>query len=94
MMPTPCFPLNSWLACVDHASADVCRAVDAFNFSGSEGNQLRACVAADPTGDPGMTRAKAAWFNNTNSCIWGHWRNFSLSSISSGNMSKSSQRSE
>lgn len=69
-----CFPLNSWLACVDRASADLCRAVDALSFTGSEGTQLRVCVGLDPEGDPAMTRSKAAWFNLTNSCIWGHWR--------------------
>jgi hypothetical protein len=69
-----CFPLNAWLPCVDRASADVCRAIDAFNFNGTDGKLLRVCVAADPNGDPTMTRAKAAWFDITNSCIWGHWR--------------------
>jgi hypothetical protein len=69
-----CFPLNSWLACVDRASADVCQAVDAFSFVGSEGFELRVCVALDPSGDPKMTRAKASWFDFTNACIWGHWR--------------------
>jgi uncharacterized protein DUF4157 len=69
-----CFPLNSWLACVDRASADLCRAIEALSFTGSEGTQLRVCVALDREGDPAMTRAKAAWFNLTNSCIWGHWR--------------------
>ena len=69
-----CFPLNSWLACVDRASADVCKAVDAFNFQGSDGTALEACMTASPGSDKGLARAKGAWFNNTNSCIWGHWR--------------------
>src|SRR5581483_2870459 len=33
-----CFRLNPWLACADQASADVCRAVAAFNFQGQEGS--------------------------------------------------------
>lgn len=69
-----CFPLNSWLACVDRASADVCKAVHAFRFEGSQGTALRACTGLDPNGDPGMTRRKGDWFNSTNSCIWAHWR--------------------
>jgi hypothetical protein len=69
-----CFPNNGWLGCADKASADICRAIDAFNFIGTEGKQLEACVLASPGGDRGLTRAKGAWFNNTNSCIWGHWR--------------------
>jgi hypothetical protein len=68
-----CFRLNSWLPCASVASNDVCRAVDAFNFTGNEGLELEACVLAS-RGDKRLTRAKAAWFNNTNSCIWGHWR--------------------
>lgn len=68
-----CFPLNSWLACVCGASADVCRAVNAFSFVGSEGEELSACVTLTG-GDRGLTRAKAAWLLTTNSCIWGHWR--------------------
>jgi hypothetical protein len=68
-----CFPLNSWLRCADRASADVCRAIAAFNFEGQEGSDLSLCETVS-SGDKGLTKAKAAWFNNTNSCIWAHWR--------------------
>ena len=69
-----CFPLNSWLPCVDRASGEVCRAVEAFSFRGKEGSDLETCVTLN-RGDKSLTRAKGAWFDLTNACIWGHWRN-------------------
>jgi hypothetical protein len=68
-----CFPLNPWLPCVDRASAEVCRAIAAFSFRGAEGTQLETCVLLTG-GDTALTRAKGAWFDLANSCIWGHWR--------------------
>jgi hypothetical protein len=69
-----CFPLNSWLPCVSRASGEVCRAVEAFSFRGKEGSDLETCVTLNG-GDTSLTRAKGAWFDFTNACIWGHWRN-------------------
>ncbi|HEU4731911.1 MAG TPA: DUF4157 domain-containing protein [Kofleriaceae bacterium] len=69
-----CFPLNMWLPCADRASADVCRAIHAFRFEGTEGTLLRACVGAQPFADPAETHAKGDWLDDTNRCIWGHWR--------------------
>jgi outer membrane protein OmpA-like peptidoglycan-associated protein len=68
-----CFPLNGWLPCAARASAQVCEAIDAFSFNGTDGTLLEGCVLAN-RGDRGLTKAKGAWFNNTNACIWGHWR--------------------
>lgn len=64
-----CFPLNAWLPCVARNSANICRVVEAFNFRGDEGSKLKLCA-----GDSDLVRAKGAWFNDTNACIWGHWR--------------------
>ncbi len=69
-----CFPGNPWLACACGASADVCRAVDAFSFASAEGLALEACVTAPPARPTGPVTAKAAWLLSTNRCIWGHWR--------------------
>ncbi|HET7503633.1 MAG TPA: DUF4157 domain-containing protein [Kofleriaceae bacterium] len=69
-----CFPLNMWLPCADRASAEVCRAIHAFRFEGTEGTLLRACVGAQPFANPAETRAKGDWLDDTNRCIWGHWR--------------------
>ena len=71
-----CFPSNPWLSCACGASADVCRAVDAFSFSGTEGTELEACIMAPPPSPfaLGPTAAKAAWLLRTNAGIWGHWR--------------------
>jgi len=68
-----CFPTNPWLPCVCRASADVCRAVEAFNLRGSEGAALSACLTATGTSTAPVL-AKASWFDSTNRCIWGHWR--------------------
>jgi hypothetical protein len=70
----PCFPSNPWLGCVDEVSGRICELIDAFNFTGAKGNLARLCVAATPGAVPAETRAKAAWFNSVNACIWGHWR--------------------
>jgi len=69
-----CFPLNSWLPCVKIASKEVCRAVEAFNLRGSEGSDLEKCIWAT-SGSKKFTLEKGKWFNDTNACIWGHWRN-------------------
>jgi outer membrane protein OmpA-like peptidoglycan-associated protein len=68
-----CKPTNAWLPCVCRASAEICRAVDGFDFVGSEGALLELCVTGSGGNKP-ETRAKAAWFRSTNACIWGHWR--------------------
>jgi hypothetical protein len=48
--------------------------IEAFNFRGSDGTLLGLCVDASPGASRALSRAKGAWFNNANSCIWGHWR--------------------
>lgn len=71
-----CFPSNSWLPCVCRASGELCRAVDAFSFTGLEGTLLGTCAfipgAPAPIYRPILE--KAAWFLSTNRCIWKHWR--------------------
>jgi hypothetical protein len=76
-----CFPSNPWLACVCRASGEVCRAVDAFTFSGTEGKGLKTCIVGEHSSDPisgtfslEFTKKKGEWFLSTNQCIWGHWR--------------------
>jgi hypothetical protein len=69
-----CFPLNAWLPCVARNSANICRVVEAFNFRGDEGSQLSHCVAISYNAKRDLVRAKGAWFDKTNACIWGHWR--------------------
>lgn len=68
-----CFTGNSWLRCVDRVSDCICTAVDAFNFRGVKGTMLEGCVMASGLSKAAV-RDKAAWFESTNSCIWGHWR--------------------
>lgn len=70
-----CFPTNPWLSCACVASGDVCRAVDAFTFTGLEGMALEACTKVPPPGaPPGPIISKGRWLLSTNQCIWGHWR--------------------
>lgn len=68
-----CFPTNSWLPCVCTASGQVCDAVEAFSFRGTQGTLLGGCVDVFGSGRAPVT-AKATWFLTRNACIWGHWR--------------------
>jgi outer membrane protein OmpA-like peptidoglycan-associated protein len=76
-----CFPSDPWLDCVCTTSGQICDAIDAFHFSGTEGSLLELCVEAEHKGHPmGIPFIKTAitdkgdWFRDVNSCIWGHWR--------------------
>ena len=74
-----CLPANPWLKCACVAAADVSRAIDAFTFTGVEGNALRMCAMLPgsvlfPPAPLGPIRAKGSWLLSTNRCIWGHWR--------------------
>src|SRR6266404_4317187 len=76
-----CFPSNPWLDCVCTTSGQICDAVDAFHFSGTQGSLLEVCVEAEhrshPVGIPFIKRDindKGDWFQDVNRCIWGHWR--------------------
>jgi hypothetical protein len=70
-----CIPTNPWLSCVCTASGEVCRAVNAFTFVGTEGAALDLCISATATAvSRALTSAKGAWLLSTNRCIWGHWR--------------------
>lgn len=76
-----CFPSNPWLDCVCTTSGQICDAVDAFHFSGTQGSLLEACLETEhrlhPVGIPFIKKDindKGDWFQDVNRCIWGHWR--------------------
>jgi outer membrane protein OmpA-like peptidoglycan-associated protein len=75
-----CFSTDPWLKCVCSTSIQICQAVNAFNFTSTDGRMLEACIdatVASPLTARGVkfeANAKGQWFLDTNKCIWEHWR--------------------
>jgi hypothetical protein len=75
-----CFSSDPWLKCVCTTSLQICQAVNAFNFTSTDGRLLEACIdasvrsATTAMGVKFEANSKGQWFLDTNKCIWGHWR--------------------